>query len=49
MSGLKTYLSAAAGFTWVIGAFPSAGDASDHWDEARIPGISQDAMTLGRD
>ena len=49
MFGLKTYLSAAVGFAWVIGAFPSAVNASDHWQEARIPGTSEDAMMLGRD
>ncbi len=44
MSGLKIYLSAAVGFAWVIGAFPCAVSASDHWQEARIPGTSEDAM-----
>ncbi len=49
MSGLKIYLSAAVGCAWVIGAFSSAVNASDHWQEARIPGTSEDAMMLGRD
>ena len=49
MSGLKTCLSAAIGFAWATGAFSSAGNAANHWIETRIPGTSEDAMTLGRD
>ncbi|MFQ5920109.1 MAG: multicopper oxidase domain-containing protein [Thermoplasmata archaeon] len=30
-------------------ALPSAGYAADHWDEPRIPGTSENAITLGRD
>ena len=49
MSGLKIWPFATLGFAWMVGAFPFAGNAADHWTEPRIPGTSEDAMTLGRD
>ena len=33
----------------MIVAFPSAGHAGEHWTEVRLPGVSQQAITLGRD
>ncbi len=44
MSALKCYIAAALGFAWVIGVFSSAGNAANHWTEARIPGTSEDAI-----
>ena len=49
MPGLKESLYAALGVAWMIVAFPCAGNADEHWDEARAPGTSQEAVTLGRD
>ncbi len=49
MSGWKIWLFATVGFAWMIGAFPFASNAADHWTEPRIPGTSEDAITLGRD
>ena len=49
MSALKCSIVAALGFAWATGAFSAAGNAANHWTEARIPGTSEDALTLGRD
>ena len=49
MSKLEGILCGALGVAWLIVALPAAGNAGEHWKEARIPGASANAITLGRD
>ena len=49
MSGLNRSFYSALVVAWMIAASPSDGNADGHWTEARIPGASQEAITLGRD
>ena len=43
------YIFAALVVGWLMAGFSLAGNAAEHWQEARIPGTSENAITLGRD
>ena len=49
MSSLKCYIAAVLGFAWVIAGSSSVAKADAHWTESRIPGVSEQALVLGRD
>ena len=49
MPGKTHSLIAALGFAWLLVGGASTVSAADHWSEARIPGTSDQAVTLGRD
>ena len=43
------YVFAALILGWLMAGFSPTGNAAEHWQEARIPGTSENAITLGRD
>jgi FtsP/CotA-like multicopper oxidase with cupredoxin domain len=43
------YVFAALILGWLAADLSLAGNAAEHWQEARIPGTSENAITLGRD
>ncbi len=49
MLGCKARLAAAGGIVWLLAAAPSPVEAAEGWQEPRIPGTSEAAVTLGRD
>ncbi|MFQ5987151.1 MAG: multicopper oxidase family protein [Thermoplasmata archaeon] len=46
---MRKCLAAALAMAWLVAACPVPGYAAQHWQEARIPGTSERALTLGRD
>ncbi len=46
---MNAYVAGAFALGWLMVAFSPSGNASGHWQEARIPGTSENALTLGRD
>ena len=45
----KSRLSSVFGLAWLLAATPSPAEAAKDWQESRIPGTSENALTLGRD
>ena len=49
MRWLNAYVGGVFALGWLMVAFSPSGNAAGHWQEARIPGTSENAITLGRD
>ncbi len=49
MRWLNAYVGGAFALGWLMVVFSPSGNAAGHWQEARIPGTSENAITLGRD